>query len=104
MQTIILKIAENGVIREIQDDNINAGGDTYESVRIYEWSGGPVNKIEFIRDICLDVGMDFGNSRQRNQIKITEDWGINYEPTDEEMHSRIKDIECEVKELRNRLK
>lgn len=104
MQTITLKIADNGVIKEIQDDNINACGDAFESVRVYEWSGGPTNKIEFMRDICLDVGMDFGNSRQKNQIKIIEDWGVHYEPSESEVQSRIIELEQELAELRNRLK
>ena len=104
MQTITLKIADNGVIKEIHDDNINAGGDTYESVRLYEWSGGPENKKKFMRDICLDIGMDFGNSRLVNQIKIIEDWGMHYEPTKPEVLSRIKKLETEIIELRNRIK
>lgn len=104
MQTITLKIADNGVIKEIHDDNINAGGDTYESVRLYEWCGGPENKKKFMRDICLDIGMDFGNSRIINQIKIIEDWGVHYEPTKPEVNSRIKMLEKELKELRNRIK
>ena len=104
MQTITLKIADNGVIKEIHDDNINAGGDTYESVRLYEWSGGPENKKKFMRDICLDIGMDFGNSRIVNQIKIIEDWGIHYEPTKPEVKLRIKTLEKELKELHNRIK
>jgi hypothetical protein len=104
MQTIILKIADNGVIKEIVDDNINAGGDTYEAIQVYEWSGGSDNKVRFMRDICLDVGMDFGNSRHVSQIKIIEDWGINYEPSLSETEARIKELEEEINKLRNIIK
>jgi len=104
MQTITLKIADNGVIKEIKDDNINAGGDSYEFVKVYDWSEGTEHKRRFMRDICLDIGMDFGNSRQPNQIKITESWGIHYEPSKKETESRIKELELEIKGLKDKLK
>lgn len=104
MQTITLKIADNGVIKEIVDDNINAGGDTYEAVKVYEWSEGAENKVKFMRDICLDIGMDFGNSRDSSQIKIIEDWGIHYEPSVTETEDRIKELEEEINKLRNIIK
>jgi hypothetical protein len=104
MQTITLKIADNGVIKEIIDDNINSGGDTYEAVKVYEWSGGSEGKVKFMRDICLDVGLDFGNSRTVSQIKIIEDWGIHYEPSLSETEARIKELEKEINELRNSIK
>ena len=103
MQQIILKIADNGVIKEIKDDNINAGGDSYESVTVYDWSSGTEHKRRFMRDICLDIGMDFGNSRQSNQIKIVEDWGIHYEPSRKETEMRIKELELEIKSLKDKL-
>jgi len=104
MQKIILKIADNGVIKEIKDDNINAGGDSYETVTVYDWSSGTDHKRRFMRDICLDVGMDFGNSRQSNQIKISESWGAHYEPSKIEAVSRIKELELEIKSLKDKLK
>ena len=104
MQKIILKIADNGVIKEIKDDNINAGGDSYETVTVYDWGSGTDNKRRFMRDICLDVGMDFGNSRQSNQIKISESWGMHYEPSKMEAVSRIKELELEIKSLKDKLK
>ena len=104
MQKIILKIADNGVIKEIKDDNINAGGDSYETVMVYDWSSGTDHKRRFMRDICLDIGMDFGNSRQPNQIKITESWGEHYEPSKIETATRIKELELEIKSLKDKLK
>lgn len=104
MQKIILKIADNGVIKEIKDDNINAGGDSYETVTVYDWSNGSEHKRRFMRDICLDVGMDFGSSRQSNQIKIFESWGIHYEPSKMETIARIKELELEIKSLKDKLK
>ena len=104
MQKIILKIADNGVIKEIKDDNINAGGDSYETVMVYDWSNGTENKRRFMRDICLDIGMDFGSSRQSNQIKIVESWGMHYEPSKLEAVSRIKELELEIKSLKEKLK
>jgi hypothetical protein len=104
MQKIILKIADNGVIKEINDDNINSGGDSYETVTVYDWNVGSEHKRRFMRDICLDVGMDFGSSRHSNQIKIVESWGMHYEPSKSEALSRIKELELEIKSLKEKLK
>ena len=73
MQVITLKVADNGVIKEIKDDNINAGGESYESIRLYEFINTKA-KIKFMHDVCIDIGLDFGNSRQKSQIQLVEDW------------------------------
>ena len=40
MQEITLKIADNGVIKTVTDDNINAAGEKYESVIVYDFDKG----------------------------------------------------------------
>jgi hypothetical protein len=40
MQEVNLKIADNGVIKTITDDNINAAGENYESTVVYDFEKG----------------------------------------------------------------
>ena len=98
MQIITLKVADNGVIKEIKDDNINAGGEAYESIRLYEFKDAQ-SKVNFIHDLSIDIGLDFGNSRQKNQISIIETWGEHYEPTKDEINSKIIELQAAINKL-----
>ena len=37
MQEIKITLADNGVIKSVYDDNINGGGEEYESTTVYEF-------------------------------------------------------------------
>ena len=92
MQIITLKVADNGVIKEIEDDNINAGGESYESVRLYEFNNSE-GKLKFIKDLCVDIGLDFGNSRQKNQIQLVKGWGEHYAPSKKEIEAKMVELQ-----------
>ena len=56
MQEITLKIADNGVIKTVTDDNINAAGEKYESVIVYDFDKGIDDRLNFIKDIyCFNL-------------------------------------------------
>ena len=93
MQKITIEIADNGVIKNIIDDNINAGGQEFHSVVVYDFDEGPKNKLIFLNELCMDIGLDLGNSKSKNQIKITEGWGDNYIPTKNEVENKIKELQ-----------
>lgn len=99
MQEITLKIADNGVIKTVTDDNINAGGEKYESVIVYDFEKGNDDKLNFIKDVCIDIGLDFGNSKQYNQIRVVADWGVNYNPSTIETKHKIQTLRDKIKEL-----
>lgn len=96
MQEINLKIADNGVIKTVTDDNINAAGEKYESIIVYDFDKGNEDKINFINDICIDVGLDFGNSKQSDQIQVKSDWGNNYKPSSLEIKHKIQALKKEL--------
>ncbi len=104
MQKISLELADNGVIKKIEDDNINAAGETYESIVVYEIEKNNNNKIKFINEVCLDVGVDFGNSKSKNQIKVIEDWGDNYRPTVPEIKNKLETLNSEIRKLKGLMK
>ena len=99
MQEVNLKVADNGVIKTVVDDNINAAGESYESVVVYDFEKGVEDKMNFINDICIDIGLDFGNSKQSNQIQVKCDWGINYSPSSLEVKKKIQTLKEQLREL-----
>ena len=104
MQEINLKIADNGVIKTVTDDNINAAGEKYESVIVYDFDKGIDDRISFIKDICIDVGLDFGNSKQSNQIKVVTEWGTNYSPSSIETKHKIQTLKDKIRALENMIR
>jgi hypothetical protein len=99
MQQVKLQLADNGVIRTVVDDNINGGGESYESTTVYEFNT-ITNKIRFIEELCIDIGLEFGNSKSKTQIQIKSDWGATYKPTQKEIDFKIKNLEAYIKQLR----
>lgn len=98
MQTVKITLADNGVIKTIIDDNINSAGESFEATTIYDF-GDTETKIKFINELCVDIGLIFGNSRSKNQIKVVEEWGIDYTPTTAERLEKIERLEKQLKEL-----
>lgn len=98
MQEINLQLADNGVIKHIKDDNINAAGESFESTVVYEFNNNE-NKIKFIEELCVEVGLEFGNSKSKQQIQISSGWGKHYKPTAHEIQGKIKDLQKEIAHL-----
>jgi len=102
MQTVKITLADNGVIKTVCDDNINAAGEKFESTIVYEFDTIS-DKIKFIEDICLDIGLSFGNSKSRDQIKISTDWGLHYKPNPKEALEKISELQVKLEELKSAL-
>ena len=100
MQHVKLQLADNGVIKNVLDSNINGGGESYESTTVYEFDTIS-NKIKFIEELCIDLGLEFGNSKSNTQIRISSGWGESYIPTKKETDLKIKKIEAQLSILRN---
>lgn len=100
MQYIKLQLADNGVIKTVVDDNINGAGEVFESTNVYEFNLIE-NRIKFIEEICTDIGLEFGNSKSRTQIKIKSDWGDHYQPNKTEVDEKIKQLQAEISRLQN---
>ena len=98
MQQIKIQLADNGVIKTVVDDNINGGGESYESTTVYEFDTN-ANKIRFIEELCVDIGLEFGNSKSKSQIQVTDGWGEHYQPTQKEADFKIRNLEIQIKEI-----
>ena len=105
MQKIVLEIADNGIIKTVSDDNINAAGERFESKVVYDIESGDVvlTKMNLLYELSEDMGLELGNSKQVDQIKIISDWGDSFEPSKEELEGRISEIEIELNSLKESL-
>jgi len=105
MQNIRLELADNGIIKIVEDDNINAAGEVYTSVTVYDFesSNATESKINFINDLILDSGLELGNSKDKNQIKISVDWGDEYQPSKTEIEEKIKALKGDLKHFEEML-
>jgi len=105
MQNIRLELADNGIIKIVEDDNINAAGEVYTSVTVYDFesSNSTESKINFINDLILDSGLELGNSKDKNQIKISVDWGDEYQPSKTEIEEKIKALKSDLKHFEEML-
>ena len=101
MQQINLQLADNGVIKTIKDDNINAAGESFESTTVYEFDS-TTNKIKFINELCMDIGLEFGNSKSKEQIQVLKDWGLDYNPPTEEKVKKINRLKSEINRLESK--
>lgn len=105
MQNIRLELADNGIIKIVEDDNINAAGEVYTSVTVYDFesSNSTESKINFINDLILDSGLELGNSKDKNQIKISVEWGDEYQPSKTEIEEKIKELKGDLKRFEEML-
>ena len=105
MQNIRLELADNGIIKIVEDDNINAAGEVYTSVTVYDFesSNATESKINFINDLILDSGLELGNSKDKNQIKISVGWGDEYQPSKTEIEEKIKALKSDLKHFEEML-
>jgi len=98
MQIITLEIADNGIIKTIVDDNTNGAGETFESKVVYDLERHDTidTKIEMLFTLAEDMGVDLGNSKQADQIKIISEWGEHYKPSDDEIKEAINELKAKL--------
>ena len=52
----------------------------------------------------MDSGLELGNSKDKNQIKISVGWGENYAPSKSEIEEKITALKSEIKYFEDLLK
>ena len=90
MQTVKITLADNGVIKTVVDDNIN----------VYEFDTNE-DKIKFIEELCMDIGLSFGNSKSKNQIQVSLGWGTHYKPNPKEALEKISNLQVQLDTLKS---
>ena len=101
MLNIGIEPADNGVIKTLVDDNVNGGGEEFESRQVYEFEG-PMkrpNQIKFLKDLIFDLGLDIGTELDPDYVQIFAGWGKQYTGSEKEIKNKIAIFEKEIKRL-----
>jgi hypothetical protein len=106
MVKISLEPAKNGIIKRTVDDNHGGANEHWTTVDVYEsCDTDNLNYImKFFFDLCEDLGINLGSKFDREVITIKKEWGSHYEPSKEEINSKIKELEAEFSLLKEWLK
>lgn len=93
MITVVLDIADNGVVKIIEDDNYNGNGEVNVTKTLYVFDEDPdyENKIKFLKDLCLDIGLNLGNINDQKRLNIN----LHKKPKDMSMMTK-KELETQV--------
>jgi len=102
MIKILLDIASNGVIKTVTDNNINGAGDIFERKNVYNFEDDESfeKRIQFLYELCEEIGIETGNTYDKDTLIFTVEWGVNYTPVLQEVNNRIKEISSVLKELK----
>lgn len=104
MVKIILMPANNGIIKKIIDDNYDGGNEKFSEINIYECSLADKNDYTYIKrffyDTCEELGINLGGKYNKKTLKIKEEWGTHYKPTQEDIEFKIKELETEINLLK----
>lgn len=105
MVTIVLDIADNGVVKVLEDDNINGAGESFISKVLYDFEGDSdfKNRIKFLKELCLDIGLQLGNDIDKKKLNISIGSGLKYKPTKQELISKINACESLVAKYKKQL-
>lgn len=97
MININIELANNGVIKIVEDDNINGAGEVFTTSTVYLFEDDPEfkNRLKFINDICLDVGLEKGSDLdpKKLEVKVTPKPKKLEELTAAELKARITSAE-----------
>ena len=105
MVRITLEVADNGIIKTINDDNSNGAGESLEKKRVYEFDKDIFheNKIKFFYELAEELNIETGNSFEDNNLVMDIDWGNSYNPTPEEIELKIKLLKAEIDFLKQKM-
>lgn len=105
MVKITLEVADNGIIKTINDDNSNGAGESLEKKRVYEFDKDIFheNKIKFFYELAEELNIETGNSFEDNNLVMDVDWGNSYNPTTEEIELKIKLLKAEIEFLKQKM-
>jgi hypothetical protein len=104
MIKIELSNASNGIIKKVIDTQFNSADQIVEMVKVYEISETEpeslLDTIDILYELSQDLGLALGSDHGPIQVQLDLDWGEEYIPSIEEVDSKIKELQSEVKALK----
>ena len=104
MVTVIIEMADNGVIKTLEDDSINGAGEPFVSKFLYTFEDDKdfKNRIKFLKELCLDVGLQMGSDLDPKKLEIKT---VNKPKKKKEMDDLTKsELETYISEAKRMLK
>ncbi len=102
MVKIILEPAKNGLIKRTIDNNHGGSNEQWTSIDVYEES--ETNKLNYVMkfffDVCEDLGINLGSKFDNETITIRKEWGSHYVPTNKILDEKIKEVETQLRLLK----
>jgi len=102
MVKVILEAAENGIIKKIIDDNHGGSNEQVTSTTVHEFNESNLENVsEFLYDICEDLNIYTGSKFGDKNLEINIDWGMGYDPSNEEINKKISKLKAEIELLKS---
>lgn len=104
MVYIELEPADNGIVVNIKDDNINGASAHFEKKKVYDLSDDEdyQKTIRFLSDLIDDLGLECGNKYSSKILTFGANWGSSYIPNAEDIKEKIKLLKKELAFLDNK--
>lgn len=104
MIKIEISNASNGIIKKVIDTQFNSAEQTVELIKVYEISEDEpeslLDTIDILYEIGEDLGLAFGSDHGPIQVQMELNWGEEYNPSIDEIDTKIKFLQSEVKALK----
>lgn len=95
-----LKIADNGVIKQITMQQVNGTDHTEESIIAYDFNDID-SKVQFFNDLCHDLGIEV--KQNKHKLNITKEIDPNSNLTQEELKQLIDELDYAKQQLETKL-
>lgn len=108
--TVTLSIADNGIIKEITDYQVNGTAGTDEYLIVYEYDDDPESNksktVELLNDLVEDLNLEIESSAVINIVKPSYVDGSSFIESESEafINSKIKELKEELKHYQKLLK
>lgn len=101
MVTVIIENAENGFVKTISDDNYNGAGQYFTKTSVTEIKEETKirDSLKFISELVDDIGLDLGDKAGKETLALVNTWGPLYNPSNEELEAKIKELRNQAKRL-----
>ena len=107
MISVLIDIADNGIVKILEDDNVNGAGETFISKKIYVFEDDPdfKNRIKFLKDLCLDINLELGNDLDEKKLNFGVGHGSKFKPvlTIPKLKTKIKALESLLERTKKQL-